>query len=60
MKKSEFNKLFKNLLKDCREGYFGFEEMQDEIWYYLNNEQMRNKELWKEVKRLRKKYEPEN
>lgn len=55
MKKSEFNKLFNNLLRDSRDGYFGYEEIKDELWYYLNNEQMRNKELWKEVQKLRKR-----
>lgn len=51
--------MFKQLLKDSREGYFGYEEIMDECWSYIDNEQMRNKELWKEVKRLRRKYEPE-
>lgn len=55
MKKSEFIKLFKGLTKDIKEGYYGQAEMIDEIWDYFNNEQMRNKELWKEVQRLRRK-----
>lgn len=57
MKRAEFNRIFKGLLKDSRDGYFGYEEIMDECWNYINNEQMRNKELWKEVQRLRKKYE---
>jgi FMN phosphatase YigB (HAD superfamily) len=36
-------------------GLYGIPEILDEIWYYYNNERERNKELWKEVKRLRKK-----
>lgn len=58
MKRSEFTKMFKQLLKDMDEGYYGQVEFIYEIWDYFNNEQMRNKELWKEVQRLRKKYEP--
>lgn len=56
MKEREFRKMFKEMLKDSRDGYFGYEEIIDECWYYLNNEQMRNKELWKEVQKWRKKY----
>lgn len=55
MTRGEFNKLFNGLIKDSRDGYFGYEEIKDEIWYYFNNEQMRNKDLWKEVQKLRKK-----
>lgn len=55
MKRREFNKLFNGLLQECREGFCGYEEMKDELWYYLENEQLRNKDLWKEVKKLRKK-----
>lgn len=59
MTKGQFNKMFRGLLKDSRDGFFGYDEIMDECWYYLHNEQMRNKDLWKEVKRLRRKYEPE-
>lgn len=59
MKKREFNKLVRKLIEECREGFFGWGEMIDEIWWYIYAEQERNKDLWKEVKRLRKKYEPE-
>lgn len=55
MKKSEFNKIFKTLLDESRDGFYGYSEMKDKLWYYYNNEQLRNNHLWKEVKRLRKK-----
>lgn len=54
MTKGQFNQMFKEMLVDCRDGYYGYDELRDECWYYLDNEQMRNKELWKEVKKLRK------
>lgn len=55
MTKREFNKMFKQLIDESRDGFYGYKEMRDELWHHYDNEQMRNKELWKEVKRLRKK-----
>ncbi len=42
-------------MQDIKEGYYGTPELIDEVWGYIEDEKLRNKELWKEVKRLRKK-----
>ena len=57
MRKSQFSNLLKGLFKDMKEGYYGTTEMIDEIWTHFEDEQSRNEELWKEVQRLRKRYE---
>ena len=56
MTKQQFNNLIKGLFKDMDEGYYGKTEIIDEIWTYFENEKLRNRELWKEVQKLRKKF----
>lgn len=55
MRKRDFISRFKNMKKDIKDGYYGFDELIDECWSYVQEEQWRNKDLWKEVKKLRKK-----
>lgn len=54
MKKGEFKARIKDMLKDVKDGLYGLEEVIDEIWGYIQEEQWRNKELWREVKKLRR------
>lgn len=54
MKKSEFKKLIRNMMQDIKDGYYGKDEMIEEIWSYIRNEQQRSEVFKREVIRLTK------
>lgn len=35
MNKAEFKKRIKNMLKDAKDGYYGMDEITEEVWSYI-------------------------